>query len=218
MNNIFQKIKDFFYGMTNPTCNISNAFTWTVTATNPQNCTTNGGPSSTPATSTLQSPSFTLNGPGVYAIKLKLKLSPAVYGSQCAADSMITTITIKDKPSITLPLKSPICLGSSFTPTATANSCYGQQALTYAWDFNPNNAVAAGNVPTPSSFTGLTSGSVLYPNYGVFPYSFSATNECGTTNANQSFVINPMPIITGPSSVCVGQNITLSANPLFPLK
>lgn len=24
MNNIFQKIKDFFYGMTNPTCNISN--------------------------------------------------------------------------------------------------------------------------------------------------------------------------------------------------
>jgi gliding motility-associated-like protein len=197
-----------------PTCNISNAFTWTVTATNPQNCTTNGGPSSTPATSTLQSPSFTLNGPGVYAVKLKLKLSPLVYGSQCAADSMTTTITIKDKPSITLPLKSPICLGSTFTPTATANSCYGQQALTYAWNFNPNNSVAAGNVPTPSSFTSLTSGSVLYPNYGVFPYSFSATNECGTTTLIQNITVQ-QPVIVTPGTygaTCKNSPIVLAGS------
>lgn len=30
-----------------PTCNVSNVHTWTITATNPQNCTTNNGPSST---------------------------------------------------------------------------------------------------------------------------------------------------------------------------
>lgn len=197
-----------------PTCNINNAYTWTVTATNPQNCTTNGGPSSTPTTSTLQNPSFTLNGPGVYAVKLKLKLSPAVYGSQCAADSMTTTITIKDKPSITVPLKSPVCLGSSFTPTATANSCYGTQALTYAWNFNPNNTVAAGNVPTPSSFTTLISGSVLYPNYGTFPYSFSATNECGTTTAIQNITVQ-QPVLVTPGTygaTCKNSPIVLAGS------
>ncbi|MBP6090323.1 MAG: gliding motility-associated C-terminal domain-containing protein [Crocinitomicaceae bacterium] len=197
-----------------PTCNITNAYTWTVTSTNPQNCTTNNGPSSTPAISTLQNPNFTLNGPGVYSIKLKLNLNPLIYGSQCAADSIIKTITIKDKPAVTLPSPSTICLGSSFTPLATANSCYGEQALSYAWNFNPNNTVAAGNVPTPSSFTSLTSGSVLYPNYGTFPYSFSATNECGTTTAIQNITVQ-QPVIVTPGTygaTCKNSPIVLAGS------
>lgn len=197
-----------------PTCNISNAYTWTITATNPQNCTTNNGPSSTPTTSTLQNPSFTLNGPGVYAVKLKLNLSPAVYGAQCAADSMIKTITIKDKPTITLPLKSPICLGSNFTPTSTAIACYGEQALSYSWNFNPNNTVAAGNVPTPSSFTSLLSGGVLYPNYGTFPYSFSATNECGTSTLTQNITVQ-QPVVVTPGTygaTCKNSTVVLAGS------
>ena len=183
-----------------PTCNISNAFSWTVTATNPQNCITNGGPSFSPATSTLQNPSFNLNGPGVYSIKLKLNLSPSVYGSQCAIDTMIQTITIKDKPDISLSNLSAICLGSSFTPISIVNSCYSQSPLAYTWDFNPNNTISAGNIPTPSSYTSLLSGSVLYPNYGTFPYTFSATNECGTSIKTNNISVVPNSTIPGVAS------------------
>lgn len=192
-----------------PTCTIFNNYLWTITSTDSQGC---GGSPST-STNVSQSPSFTLSTPGVYSVKLKVSLSQALLGTQCANDSITQLITVKGKPIVALPTPSPICLGSPFTPLSSVVNCYATTAASYAWSFNPSNTIPSGSIPNPSSSTSQST-STTYPASGTFPYSLTATNECGSTTANQSITVQPATLVnTGTySSTCANTPVQLAGS------
>lgn len=183
-------------------CNLTNVSAWAVTTSNPNQC---GQPAWSYLNNTnAQSlnPSISFTGPGIYTIQLTNSLSSPVFSNTaplgCQAKTTTTQVTIKAPPQINLPAIGSICLGSTFNPIATVNNCYSNQTPIYAWNFNPNNAIPAANVPTPTSSNALNPGAISYPNPGTFPFSFTATNECGPTTVNQNItVVNPASVNPG---------------------
>ena len=65
-----------------------------------------------------------------------------------------------------------------------------------------------------SSIASVSEGIVTGLTPGATTISYSVTNTCGTTTVMQGITVNPLPIagpVSGPSSVCTGDNITLTA-------
>jgi gliding motility-associated-like protein len=195
-----------------PGCNNSNFYNWSVISTNPQNCTTLGGPAVAPANSNLATPNFNFTGPGVYTLQLITGLNTAIAGNSCVNDTMALTVTIKASPMVSITPPAPICAGASFTPVLTANVCYGTPPIAYAWNFNPNNNIPLNSQPNPLTSNLQNPGAITYPANGTFPFSVSATNECGTTTANSTIVVQPGAIVTpgtyGP--FCMGSSVQLN--------
>jgi large repetitive protein len=146
---------------------------------------------------TSANPSFNFVTPGTYSITL------TTTNSCGTVTTLIQTVIIKKPPTVAINSIPDICLGATVTPTVLVNSCSNLAPSAYSW-------TAAG--ATPSTSNAATPPTFSYATPGNYTISHSVTNECGTTNASQSFVVNPIPIITGPSSVCAGQTITLTAN------
>jgi len=180
-------------------CNLNNVSAWSVSTSNPNQC---GQPAwaynnNTNAQSFNASISFT--GPGVYTIQLTDSLSTPVFSNTnplgCQPKTTTTQVTIKAPPIINLNAPGAICLGSPFNPLATVNNCYSNQTPTYSWNFNPNNNIPAANLPSPTSSNSLNPGTITYPNPGTFPYTFTATNECGpTVPVTTTVTITPIPV------------------------
>ena len=151
--------------------------------------------------STSANPSFSFETPGTYSISLTTTNS---CGSQT---SPIQTVIIKQPPTVVIASIPDICLGATVTPTISVNSCSNLALPTsppaYSW-------TATGATPSTSNATIPPIFSYSTP--GTYTISLSVTNECGTTNASQSFVLNPLPLLTGPTTVCVGQSISISAD------
>ncbi|NBU47556.1 MAG: hypothetical protein EBS34_08995, partial [Flavobacteriales bacterium] len=199
-------------------CNLNNVSAWSVTSSNPNQC---GQPASsfnnnTNAQSLNSSIVFT--GPGVYTVQLTSSLSSPVFSNTtplgCQAKTTSTQVTIKAPPLINLSAPSSICLGSTFNPTATVNNCYSTQTPTYSWNFNPNNSISPANMPTPTSASTLNPGTITYPNSGTFPFSLTATNECGPTTVNQNIIVqNPATVNPGSyGPFCSNTPVVLSGN------
>ncbi|NBX38385.1 MAG: hypothetical protein EBR54_03100, partial [Flavobacteriia bacterium] len=184
-------------------CNLSNVSAWSVSSANPNNCGQPAWQYANGSNAQTLNPSISFTGPGVYTVQLTNSLSSQVFSNTaplgCQPKSTTTQITIKAPPLVTLSATNSICLGSPFNPTATVNNCYATQSPTYAWDFNPNaTPLAPANVPTPDTSNTLNPGSINYPNSGSFPYSFTATNECGPTTITQTInVQNPASVNPG---------------------
>ena len=187
---------------TNLTNSCSVTYQWNVTyadgycGTAPPIWSYTNGTSATSA-----NPSFSFVTPGTYGIYLTTTNSCGTFTSP------IQTIIIKKPPTVAITSIPDICLGATVTPTISVNSCSNLALPTsppaYSW-----TATGA----TPSTSNAITPPTFSYATPGTYSISLSVTNECGTTNASQSIVVNPIPIITGPSSVSVGQTITLTAN------
>gem|GEM_PF-1138052 len=197
-----------------PGCNNSNAYNWSVIATNPQNCNYLNGASVQPNNSVAGNPTFNFNGPGVYTVQLITALGNAVIGSACAADTFTQQITIKGPPQFSINPVGPICAGGSISPTITLNNCYGLSPATYAWNFNPNNNIPAGSIPSPLTANTLNPGSITYPSSvgSPFPFQLTATNECGPTTVTQNITVqNPVVVTTGSyGPFCVNSPVPLS--------
>lgn len=197
-----------------PGCNNSNFYNWSVISSNPLNCTVQNGPSVNPSNSSSATPSFTFSGPGVYTIQLITGLNSPVIGASCAADTFTQTITIKSPPQVSIAPPAAICSGSTFTPVATVNNCYSTSPVTYQWNFNPNNTIPSGSIPTPVSSTALNPGAINYPSAqgSPFPFQLTATNECGSTTASQNITVQPAVVVTpgtyGP--FCVNSTVQLA--------
>gem|GEM_PF-4502692 len=174
-------------------CNLNNVSAWTVTPSNPQNC---GQPAwsynnNTNAQSLNASVAFT--GPGVYTVQLQNSLNSPVFSNTtplgCQPKTTTAQITIKAPPVITLPPTFSFCEDASFNPSATVNNCYGIDALTFAWNFNPNNNIPFNSQPNPLLSANPNPG-IIYPQVGgPFPFTVSVTNECGTTIENSTITI-----------------------------
>ncbi|WP_396140329.1 PKD domain-containing protein, partial [Flavobacterium sp.] len=146
---------------------------------------------------TTANASYNFTTPGTYSITL------TTTNSCGPVTTLPQTVIIKKPPTVAINSIPDICLGATITPTVLVNTCSNLVPSAYSW-----TATGA----TPSTSNTATPPTFSYATPGTYTISHSVTNECGTTNASQSFVVNPIPIITGPSSVCAGQTITLTAN------
>ena len=200
-------------------CNLNNVSAWTVTPSNPQNC---GQPAwsynnNTNAQSLNASVAFT--GPGVYTVQLQNSLNSPVFSNTtplgCQPKTTTAQVTIKAAPMVSITPPVTICAGASFTPVLSSNVCYGTPPIAYAWNFNPNNTIPLTSQPNPLSSNLQNPGPIIYPTDGTFPFSVSATNECGTTTANSTIVVKPLPVATVPATVgpiCSGSNAVITVS------
>lgn len=188
-------------GSTNQANCGTNKFQWTITPISILGCKPNTGLYNLLNGSTLnsQSPEFEFLDPGKYVLQLRV-FAP---GGNCSSPIITDTITVKDKPVVSIPTIPSVCLGQSIAPTMSA-TCYVDAATTYNWLF------ADGAPPTS---TLLIPGSVSFNTFGDKAITASATNSCGTTSVTVNAVIKPLPTvvdITGESTVCVGSTIQLT--------
>lgn len=183
----------------------------TVTATNTSNavtCTTPGyqwavsyapgfcGTTSSWAfvngtTATSANPSFIFNNPGTYTISLNLT-------GTCSGTIATKTVTVKARPTVTLPAIPNACGQATVCPVPTVTNC-GSTPVTYAWLFDGG---AAG------SSTNANPGCINFVGAGTHTVSLAVTNECGTTTVTRQFTINPGADINVPSSpppFCAGE-------------
>lgn len=111
-------------------------------------------------------------------------------GTNCAAASIIKTLTVNPSPTLAVTGSSVICVGATISQTISG-------ALTYSY-----NGVSTTSV---ISFTPSTSGS--YTVTGV------SSNSCASSVA-KSIVVNPLPVINlyaVPAIICTGESSTLTA-------
>jgi len=177
-----------------PTCG-NNTYQWSVTYSNSAGCTPNSsGYTYTSGTSaTSANPVFLFTNPGVYTVSL-ITRSPAV---PCISAPVTQTITVKEKPNVTVTSPTAVCQNGSISPTAVVNNCYSTTAATYAWSF-PGG--------TPASSTSAIPGSISYTNSGSYTITLDVTNECGTTTVTKNITVNAAPDVTVPAAqvFCAG--------------
>ncbi|MDR3679666.1 MAG: ice-binding family protein [Flavipsychrobacter sp.] len=111
----------------------------------------------------------------------------------CGTAATSKIITINTMPTAgTIAGPSSVCVGSSITLTDAVTGG--------TWSASNTNATVVNGV-----VSGVTA--------GTDNITYTVTNTCGTTTANDLITINPLPNagnITGPSSVCVGATVTLT--------
>jgi hypothetical protein len=130
----------------------------------------------------------------------------------CSSSTFTITITVDPRPTVAVSPASlsPICSGQTIDITP-----YNPNMISGSIDYNWTRTDSNTNV------TGLNSGSdsisgALYNTSNVpqtVNFSITATSDAGcssTTPATISVVVNPMPSITAPVSICTDNNATLT--------
>lgn len=198
-------------------CNLNNVSAWSVSSSNPNQCGQSAWSYVNNTNAQSLNPSLSFTGPGVYTVQLTNGLSTPVFSNTsplgCQSLSTSVQITIKAPPVAAVSAPANICLGSPFTPTVYVNNCYSTQAPTYAWDFNPNaTPLALANVPAPDTSNSQNPGSILYPNAGTFPYTFTTANECGPSTITQNIVVQNPAFVTPGSygPFCINSPVALN--------
>ncbi len=126
--------------------------------------------------------------------------------STASVTSSVINLTLINKPTVSLSASQEnVCVGTSYTLTATAQS-NGGGTLTYQWK------KAGVNIP------GATGASISFTNIQTTDaalYSVDVTNSCGSTSSsNFQLSVNQKPVITAQpasSSLCLGSALSLSA-------
>jgi PKD repeat protein len=188
-------------------CNNSNLYNWSVIPTTPSGCAPGGAAGFNFGGGTNNAsfePQLNFTGSGFYNIRLIVGLQTPVVGNLCRPDTLIKTVKVKDKPQVTIPPFTQ-CENIPITLNANVLNCLGDIPATYFWNFAPSPpaSIASSTVLSPT---------VTYNTNGIFPFSFTATNECGPTILNQNITIEDQAEVTatGPSGVCVNSPIALT--------
>ena len=175
-----------------PLCG-SNIYKWTVTQSQLTGCKV----TSTPLfVDSSINPVFKFSAPGIYVIGLVTTIKQ---GSSCSSLIYKDTVTVNDKPVVSISSIGSVCQFSTISPSATA-TCNITTVTTYSWSF-------PGSVPLTS--TSLNPGSITMNSLGTNIISFSATNSCGTSSTSQNVVVNPTPVLDSINNivVCAGATI-----------
>lgn len=179
------------------TCNVTR--TWTVLFNGSPCLPSSGAFAFTGGTNASSvNPQIQFTQPGNYTIRLTLTNS-------CGSFTANQAIVAQKTPQVTINTVPSVCAGLSVSPTAVVNDCL-EPSDTYAWTFTGGS---------PTSASTLIPGAVSYPASGTFPISLAVTNACGTTTANASVVIRPIPPALNPqvnSPVCVGSTANFTSN------
>lgn len=148
---------------------------------------------------TSQTSYLQFNNPGQYSINLNAQ-------NVCGVFTSTQTVTVKAPPQISISAPSEICINTPVTPSVTQQAC-GGTITNYSWNF-PGG--------TPSSSTNQNPGGIGYNAMGNYNISLTASNECGTVNANTSVKVDTIPVaIAGNSQqMCSGGNVQIGTTPL----
>lgn len=113
------------------------------------------------------------------------------------------TVEFANSPSISVD-PTAFCIGNPLK--FRANVHYGVPSYNYSW------SLTYGGSPIASGL-GLDSLSYTFATSGNQKIYCAIQDNCGNTiNDSTTIYINPLPIISGSSAVCVGQNITLTGS------
>jgi uncharacterized protein YjdB len=125
-------------------------------------------------------------------------ISYRVTNSNGCSTTVTKNISVNPNPTLT-PISGPsqVCVGNSITLTSNSN--------TGSWSSSNTNIATVSN---SGVVTGFNAGSVTI--------TYTETNQFGcSSSVTKTITVNPNPIvspITGPSSVCVGQTISLGCS------
>jgi large repetitive protein len=182
------------------TC-VSAGYSWTVNYASAF-CGNTPGWNFASGNSTSATPSFNFTTPGTYTISL------SITGS-CGSSTVNKTVQVKQKPTVTLNAINNVCGQTNITPTATYTNC-ASNALTYSWKLDNTEISTVAN-PGALNISG-----------GNHTIEITATNECGSTPASQTFSNNTGTNLTVPANaiICGGENTTafnFTTNPNAPV-
>lgn len=179
------------------TCNVTR--TWTVLFNGSPCLPSSGAFSFTGGTNaTSANPQIQFTQPGNYTVRLTLSNS-------CGSFTANQAVVAQAPPQVTINAIPSVCAGASVSPTAVVNDCL-EPSDAYSWTFTGG---------TPSTANTLIPGSVNFPASGTFPVSLAVTNACGTTTANASVVIKPIPPSLNPqvnSPICAGSTANFTSS------
>lgn len=147
-----------------------------------------GDPSSSSNTSTSFSPTHTFTSSGTYTVQ-------AILNYVCISDTLTLTVNVTGFPIAQFSAIIPNCDSVATFNNASSNSA------SYFWDFGDSTASIALN-PTHT-----------YAGFGTYTVTLIATNACGTDTIQHVISTSQTQNVTiiGPTTVCLGQTVTLSA-------
>ena len=189
-----------------PGCGNSINYNWTITPSNPDNCPNYNanGWSFTSGNATSATPEIMINTPGIYEIALTSSLAIPTAGALCAQNTKTEIITIAGKP-ITSLTPETICQGETITLNPTVFNCYATNPVSYTWDFglNPPTTISSNNAAAPV---------MTFNTPGVYNYTLTISNECGSNSYNSSITVVPKVTVVanGVSATCVNTSIQLN--------
>jgi large repetitive protein len=192
----------------NPGCANTNNYNWTVTPSNPNNCPSFNANdwSFSSGNATALAPEITINSPGIYNISLTTSLNTPTAGALCQPDTKTTTFIVKGKPITSLTAET-ICEGNTITLNPIVYNCYANDPVSYTWDF--------GATP-PTSISGINDASpvLIFNSPGVYNYTLTISNECGSNSYNSSITVVPSVNLTAnvPLATCVNTSIQLTSS------
>lgn len=123
----------------------------------------------------------------------------------CTA-TQVETVSAVTAPSVTIS-QTPSgaqCSGTNIRFNSSVTN--GGSSPTYQWYVNGTMVSTVTNYQTNS----YSNGNLVYV---VVTSSLPCSSPTTATSATATVTINPTPVITGPSTVCVGSTVTLSATP-----
>ncbi|MCB0754337.1 MAG: hypothetical protein KDB98_02005 [Flavobacteriales bacterium] len=158
--------------------------------------------------------SQTLTNSGTTPGTVTYTITPTVTATGCSGSPITQTVTVNPVPNVTAnPSISTICSGQQSNVALTSSVA----GATFSWTANSGNAQVGGygsGNGTTISQTLTNSGSVQ----GTVTYTITpSANGCPGTQSTATVNVNPLPQgeIVGSTTVCSGQNTTLTFNFLY---
>lgn len=175
-------------------------YNW-ATAVNSASC--NSGASATFSGGTNASsfqPQFTFTGAGTYTVTLQAVNS-------CGTFPVNQAVSVGAPPEVAINPLSGVCTGQTAHPTAVFTAC-GTPITGYTWSF-------AGGAP--SSATTQDPGIITLPTPMPVLITATANSACGAGTDNTVLQVTALPaapVVGGPVTLCVGEDLQLSATPV----
>ncbi|TRX70330.1 gliding motility-associated C-terminal domain-containing protein [Carboxylicivirga sp. M1479] len=130
-----------------------------------------------------------------------------VSDANTCVNTVTTDVVVNETPDITADNDGPICVGNDLTLSSTVNG--GTGPYTYSWTKVPDATVISAD-PT------FTINTVALTDAGEYQLVVTDANLCATAVASTIVVVNDNPTVSlpiGPTNVCEGQPLTLTAAP-----
>lgn len=128
----------------------------------------------------------------------------------CSNSTFIITVTVNPKPIITAsPVSTSICSGENFEITLL-NPNNIVENIDFNWTRNVVLGIS-GMVSGTGNLEGTMTNSTNSPLVVTFTIVATTDSGCDSEPITVNVTVNPMPVVTAPSSICMGNTATLTS-------